>query len=153
MYTLLAGQAGSATWNLDTWMQNAKIMERGAYTVKARERTFTPHWDRPRVREPDVVPMDIDKRTFRKSRRGKFRRRSSNNKSSSDKKCYKCGKLGHFAKDCRVQPQRNKSGRAPNRSGTWKPKRRLIEQMSEASDNDQEEVSSEEDSKDFRGST
>ena len=35
MYTSLAGQAGSAIWNLDTWMQNAKTMECGAYTVKA----------------------------------------------------------------------------------------------------------------------
>ena len=147
MYTSLAGQAGSAGWNLDTWMQNAKTMERGAYTVKARERTFTPHWDRPRVREPDVVPMDIDKRTFRRSHKGRTRKRSN---TSNNSKCYKCGKLGHFAKNCRVQPRKNQ-GKPPRGSRKWKHKRRLLEEVSEASEdsNEEEEVSSEEEEKDF----
>lgn len=147
MYKSLAGQAGSANWTLNQWMENAKTMERGAYGVKARDRTFVPHWDRPKAKEPDVVPMDVDIRTFKRPKRYR-------NKGSNNRKCYNCGKSGHYKKDCKVKPQEKKYSKYTGKSKASKGqfKRRLLEEGSDNMSEDSDEEDNEDQEQDFQES-
>ena len=109
----LAGQIGSTNWDLSTWMENAKLVEQGEYNLRNEHKVYIPRdMEISRTKESQYVPMeiDIDKRTFKYRKNRKFRPKRHNPKKPKKPNfnCHKCGKPGHFAKDCRVNiPRRN----------------------------------------------
>lgn len=112
IHNRLAGQTGSTKWKLDDWMENAKHVEREEYNLKSKNQWHVPQWNEVgRSREPRYEPMDVDvdKRTFNKPFKRKFKKpfkpRAFKKKNTSFT-CNYCGKPGHYANTCRMNPQR-----------------------------------------------
>ena len=141
----LVGQIGSGQWNLDQWMANAKLMEQGEYNLRNEHKVYMPRdMEISRTKEPQYVPMEVDKRTFkyRKNKKGKlvpnFTKKFSKKKSNSN--CHNCGKPGHFAKNCRVsKPHRSERSSTENNKKEFKRKALNEAHASEESDSQEEE--------------
>lgn len=116
----------SHNWTLEQWMTNVKNSERGAIHVREIKQEYMPRFreqGRPSF-QSDVVPMDVDRRTVYKK------------KGSGKGKCFKCGRIGHFAKDCKVRPQ---SGQGGQRRTGYRPKRSQLDIIPDEEDQDDHE--------------
>lgn len=90
----LSSVPGSHEWALETWMKNANNIERGIAHTGDLRRDYAPKYGGRGypTYNPPYEPMDVDtgilKRTIDRT---------------SKRKCFRCGKEGHFAKNCRVK--------------------------------------------------
>lgn len=126
IHNRLAGQTGSTNWSLGDWIENAKHVEREEYNLRSKNTWHVPQWnDVGQRKEPQYVPMDVDvdKRTLNKSSRRKFKKpwtKKEFKKKNPNFTCNYCGKPGHYANACRMNPQ--KKDRVNDKSKSFKRK-------------------------------